>query len=84
MIYNKDCYAVKVRRHPLPGKLPCIHAIGDFREVYNIMTVISPNPDKPATIEYTIGEGGNGISEAFVGSMMYLIAKIFLRHHNLL
>ena len=45
------------------------------------MAVISPNPDKPVPMEYTIGEE-NGTSEAFVGFMTYLIAKIFLHHHE--
>ena len=80
-IYNKDCYPLRVRRDPLSGKLPCIHVSGDFRDAYNIMAVISPNPDKPVPIEYTIGEE-NGTSEAFVGFMSYLIAKRFLRHHE--
>jgi transposase len=80
-IYNKDCYDSKVRRDPLTGVLPCIHVSGDFREAYNIMAVISANPDKPSPIDYTIGEE-NGTSEAFVGFMTYLIAKRFLRHHE--
>jgi hypothetical protein len=80
-IYNKDCYPLRVRRNPLSGKLPCIHVSADFRDAYNIMAVISPNPDKPVPMEYTIGEE-NGMSEAFVGFMMYLIAKRVLRHHE--
>jgi transposase len=80
-IYNKDMYPTKVRRDPLDGKLPGIHVSGNFREAYNIMAIISPNPDKPHPIDYTIGEE-NGTSEAFVGFMTYLIAKRFLRHNE--
>jgi hypothetical protein len=80
-IYNKDVYATKVRADPLDGRLPCIHVSGDFREAYNIMAVISSNPDKPYPIDYTIAEE-NGTSEAFVGFMTYLIAKRFLRHES--
>jgi transposase len=74
-------YPTKVRRDPLDGKLPGIHVSGNFREAYNIMAIISPNPDKPHPIDYTIGEE-NGTSEAFVGFMTYLIAKRFLRHNE--
>jgi hypothetical protein len=63
--------------------LPCIHISGDFREAYNIMAVISLNPDKPVLMEYSIGEE-NGASEAFVGFMTYLIAKRLLCHHTFL
>jgi transposase len=80
-IYNKDCYPLRVRRDPLSGKLPCIHVSGDFRDAYNIMAVISPNPEKEAPIDYTIAVE-NGTSEAFVGFVTYLIAKRFLRHHE--
>ncbi len=45
------------------------------------MAILSPNPDKPHPIDYTIGEE-NGTSEAFVGFMTYLIAKRFLRHNE--
>jgi hypothetical protein len=78
-IYNKDVYATKVRQDPLDRKLPCIHISGDFQEAYNIIAIISLNPDKPQLINYTIAEN-NGTSEAFVGFMTYLIAKRFLQH----
>jgi hypothetical protein len=45
------------------------------------MAIISSNADKPHPIDYTIAEE-NGMSEAFVGFMMYLIAKRFLRHNE--
>jgi transposase len=78
-IFNKDVYSRRVRKDPLTGKLPSIHVSGDFRKAYNIMAVISPNPDKDYPIDYTIGEE-NGTSEAFVAFITYLIAKRFLRH----
>jgi transposase len=80
-IFNKDVYSTKVRKNPLTGKLPSIHVSGDFRKAYNIMAVISPNPEKEYPIDYTIGEE-NGTSEAFVAFMTYLIAKRFLRHNE--
>jgi hypothetical protein len=64
-IYNKDVYTTKVRADPLDGKLPCIHVRGDFREAYNAMAIILPNPSKPYPIDYTIAEE-NGTSEAFM------------------
>jgi hypothetical protein len=70
-IYNKDVYVTKVRADPLDGKLPCIHVSGGFREAYNVMAIISPNPNKPHPIDYTIVEE-NSTSEAFV---TYLTAK---------
>jgi transposase len=78
-IFNKDVYSTKVRKDPLTGKLPSIHVSGDFRKAYNIMAIISPNPEKDYPINYTIAEE-NGTSEAFVGFITYLIAKRFLRH----
>jgi hypothetical protein len=80
-IFNKDVYSTRVRKDPLTGKLPCIHVSGDFRKAYNIMAVISANPDKEYPIDYTIGEE-NGTSEAFVAFITYLIAKRFLRHNE--
>jgi hypothetical protein len=41
------------------------------------VAIISPNPDKPQPIDNIIAEE-NGISEAFVGFMTYLIARRFL------
>jgi transposase len=82
-VWNKDVYAKKVRKDPLTGKLPCIHVSGDFREAYNIMAVISPNPEKPFPMDYTIGKE-NGTSEAFVGFITYLIAKRFFFHNEFL
>jgi hypothetical protein len=64
-IYNKDVYATKVS--------------GNFQKAYNVMAIISPNPDKAQPIDYTIAEE-NGTCEAFVGFLTYLIAKRFLQH----
>jgi hypothetical protein len=72
---------LKVQHYPLSGKLSCIHVSGDFHDAYNTIAIISPNHDKPALMDYMIIEE-NGTSEAFVGFMMYLIAKIFLHHHE--
>jgi transposase len=80
-IFNKDVYQQRVRKDPLTGRLPAIHVSGDFRKAYNIMAVISANPEKEYPIDYTIGEE-NGTSEAFVGFITYLIAKRFLRHNE--
>jgi hypothetical protein len=80
-IFNKDVYSTKVRKDPLTGKLPSIHVSGDFRKAYNIMAVISANPEKEYPIDYTIGED-NGTSEAFLAFMTYLIAKRFLLHNE--
>ncbi len=82
-VWNKDVYAKKVRKDPLTGKLPCIHVSGDFRESYNIMAIISPNPMKPYPMDYTIGKE-NGTSEAFVGFLTYLIANRFFLHNEFL
>jgi transposase len=82
-VYNKDVYATKVRADPLDGKLPCIHVSGNFQVAYNVMAISLPNPDKPHPIDYTIAEE-NGMSEAFVGFMTYLIAKKFLRYDEFL
>ncbi len=82
-VWNKDVYAKKVRKDPLTGKLPCIHVSGDFRESYNIMALISSNPQKAYPMDYTIGKE-NGTSEAFVGFLTYLIAKRFLLHDEFL
>jgi hypothetical protein len=78
-IYNKDVYATKVRPDPLDGKLACIQVSGNSGEAYNVMAIISPNPNKPQPIDYTIAEE-NVKSEAFMGFMTYLIAKRFLQH----
>jgi hypothetical protein len=50
-IYNKDVYATKGRADPLDGKLPCIHISSNFPEAYNVMAIISPNPDNPHPID---------------------------------
>jgi transposase len=65
----------------LDGKLLCIHVSGNFRQAYIVMAIISPNPDKPYPIDYTIAEE-NGTSDAFVGFLMYLAARRFLRHNE--
>jgi hypothetical protein len=56
---------------------------GDFRDSYSIMAIISPNPQKPYPMDYTIGKG-NGTSEAFVGFLTYLIANLILLHNRFL
>jgi hypothetical protein len=81
-IFNKDVYSTKVWKDPLTGKLPCIHVSGDFRKAYNIMAVISANPDKEYPIDYMVIGEENGMSEAFVAFMTYLIAKRSLRHNE--
>ncbi len=67
----------------LYGKLPCIHVSGDDQEAYNVTAIISPTPDKPHPIDYMIVEE-NGMPEAFVGFMTYLIAKKCLQHNKVL
>ena len=76
-------YAKKDRKDPLMGKLPCIHVSGDFRESYNIMAIISPNPLKAHPMDYTIGKE-NDTSEAFEGFLTYLIANHFFLHNKFL
>jgi transposase len=82
-VWNKDVYAKKVRKDLLTGKLPCIHMSRDFRESYNIMAIISPNPVKAHPMDYTIRRE-NATSEAFVGFLTYLIVKCFLLHDEFL
>jgi hypothetical protein len=48
-----------------------------------MMAVISPNPQKAHPRDYTIRKE-NGTSAAFVGFLMYLIAKCFLLHNEFL
>jgi hypothetical protein len=47
------------------------------------MAILSPNPHKAHLMDYTIGKE-NGVSEAFVGFLTYLIAKCFLLHDDFL
>jgi hypothetical protein len=65
-----DVYAKKVLKDPLTGKIPCIHVSGDFRESYNIMAIILPNPHKAHLMDYTIGKE-NGTSEAFISVLTH-------------
>jgi hypothetical protein len=47
------------------------------------MGIISPNPQKPYLMDYTIGKE-NGTPEAFIGFLMYLIANCFFLHNGFL
>jgi hypothetical protein len=82
-MFGTRTYAKEFWKDPLIGKIPCIYVNGDFRKLYNIMATISPNPQKTHPMNYKIGKE-NGTSEAFIGFLMYLIAKCFLLHDEFL
>jgi hypothetical protein len=76
---NKDASATKGRVDPLTGRLDCILVSGDFRETYNLMAVISANPDKKKHVEYHIDMLNGDFS--FIS---YLISSGWFLHNVIL
>ena len=82
-IINKDSIRAKSRADPLTGKMDHIPVSGDFRETYNLMAVVSLNPQKERNIEYSIGKDNN-TSASFMNFIHYLINVGFFRHNEVL
>ena len=82
-IVNKDTIRDKVRADPLTGKLPNIPVSGDFRETYNLMAIVSLNPEKRRSIEYSIAQKNND-STAFMKFIHFLIESKFLHRNEVL
>jgi hypothetical protein len=80
---NKDAIEMKGRVDPLTGQLDCIPVSGDFRETYNLMAVISANPDKQKHVEYHIDKQ-NGDAVAFYCFICYLITVGWFLHNEIL
>ena len=82
-IVNKDTLRDKCRADPLTGKLDYITVSGDFRETFNLMAVVSLNPEKERLIEYHIDRKTNDAS-TFVSFIEELIRTNYLKHNEVL
>jgi transposase len=72
-----------VRTDPLTGQVRCIKVSGNFRFAYNMIAIISPNPDKPSPVHYILGED-NGNAACFTAYIMQLIAMGWFAHGDVL
>ena len=54
-LINKDVLPNWQRADPTTGYMECIPVSGDFRDTYNLIAVISANPDKNLPVNYVIG-----------------------------
>ena len=82
-IVNRDTIRDKARANPLTGKMDNIPVSGDFRETYNLMAIVSLNPEKERSIEYTIDRNNNN-ANAFMIFIHYLIDKKFFKPNEVL
>jgi transposase len=82
-LVNKDIYAKKVRADPLTGRTDSVPVSGDFRDAYNLLAIISSDPNKEHLIEYSIGPE-NGTSASFMAFIEYLLAIKWFRHNDIL
>ena len=82
-IVNKDTIRDKCRADPLTGKMDYIPVSGDFRETFNLMAVVSLNPEKEKLIEYHIDKDTNDAS-MFVAFVENLVQSNYLRHNEVL
>ena len=82
-IVNRDTIRMKGRANPITGKLECIAVSGDFREAYNLMAIISANPEKKKPIAYHI-QTSNNTAKSFYLFIQNLIETNFFRHNEVL
>ena len=82
-IVNKDAMREKGRADPLTGKMDSIPVSGDFRETYNLIAVVSLNPEKLKSIEYSIDRNNNN-AMSFMLFIHYLIETKFFHHNEVL
>ena len=82
-IVNKDTIRTKARADPLTGKMDNIPVSGDFRETYNLMAIVSLNPEKQQPIEYHIDQFNND-SASFMVFIKFLIDSRFFKHNEVL
>ena len=80
-IVNRDTVRAKARANPLTGKMDHIPVSGDFRETYNLMAIISLNPEKLKPVEYHIDKDNNN-SYTFILFIQHLINVNFLKHND--
>jgi hypothetical protein len=82
-LVNKDTLPDRVRVCPLTGQVPAIPVSGDFRDAYNLFSIILANLDLPYLIDYMIGRD-NGNAASFVAFIEYLISTSFFFHYEIL
>ena len=75
-LVNKDVISTKARANPLTGHMDCIPVSGDFRKTYNLMAIISANPDKQKHVAYHV-DTDNGDAVAFYVFICDLIESGF-------
>ena len=71
-IVNKDCVGNKMRADPLSGRVRCIHVSGNFCFAYNMIAIMSLNPNKTRPMAYTLGEE-NGTAACFTAFIQNLL-----------
>ena len=71
-VVNKDCMNGRVRRDPLTGRVRTLMVSGNFRVAYNLIAIISSNPNKARPCHWHIGRE-NGNAAAFVAFIENLI-----------
>jgi hypothetical protein len=71
-VVNSDCRMNQVRADPLPGAIRNIAVTGSFREAYNLLAIISPNPAKQYPAYWICGEE-NGNVASYVTFLEHLI-----------
>ena len=82
-VVNKDCQGNRVRADPLTGAVRCIKVSGNFREAYNMIAIISANPNKARPIDYILGKE-NGTAAVFTSYIEHLIAHGWFEHGDIL
>lgn len=73
-LVNKDAEPKKVRADPCTGYIPCIFVNGDFREAYNLITIISASPRKASPVAYTIGKENGNAAAFLLAFIEYLLS----------
>ena len=82
-LVNSDCLPRKYRCNPNTGKMDALPVSGDFRESYNLIAVVSPNPEKQHPVEYSIGKQ-NGTAASFLTFVEYLISRNYFTRGEIL
>ena len=82
-IVNRDTVRAKARANPLTGKMDNIPVSGDFRETYNLIAIVSLNPKKERSIEYSISKNNNN-ADTFMMFVHFLIESKFFRQNEVL
>ena len=71
-VVNKDVYGNRVRADPLTGRVRCIFVNGNFRQAFNLISIIRLSGDEPP-MHYSIGEE-NGTAASFTAYIELLIS----------